>query len=198
MLITFEGGEGAGKTTLINRIYDELARRGKKALKTRAPGGTGTGNLIRELLLHRDSLSPRCELLLFLADRAQHTDEVIIPALKEKITILCDRFNDSTMAYQGGARGIDEEFVRNLCSFATNKIQPDITLYLDLDPALGLSRVARSKDRIESEGLAFHERIRKAYLNIAKKEPKRFFILDASLPPEEVYTQAMRIIDAHR
>lgn len=192
MFITFEGGEGAGKTTLIERIYSEFQKRGKKAMKTRAPGGTITGNLVRDILLHKGALCPRAELLLFLADRSQHVEEVIQPALKSGTVVLCDRFNDSTMAYQGGARGFDPEWVGKLCAFATNNLQPDITLYLDLDPKEGLNRVHhRTKDRIEAESLAFHQKIRDAYLAIAKKEPKRFHVLDASKSPDEVFAQAL-------
>jgi len=199
LFITFEGGEGAGKTTLIQRIYDEFEKRGKKAMKTRAPGGTITGNLVRDILLHKDGLCPRAELLLFLADRSQHVDEVILPALKKGIVVLCDRFNDSTMAYQGGARGFDPEWVQKLCSFATQNLQPDLTLYLDLDPQEGLKRVHhRTKDRIEAESLSFHQKIREAYLAIAKKEPKRFHILNASQSPDDVFAQALPFLPLDR
>lgn len=199
MFITFEGGEGAGKTTLIDRIYQEFQKSGKKVMKTRAPGGTVTGNLVREILLNDVTLSPRAELLLFLADRSQHVDEVIAPALKSGIVVLCDRFNDSTIAYQGGARGFDPLWVGKLCAFATNNLQPDLTLFLDLDPQEGLKRVHhRTKDRIESESLAFHQKIREAYLAIAKKEPKRFHILNASKPPEDVFAQALPFLSLDR
>lgn len=161
-------------------------------MKTRAPGGTLTGNLLRDLVLHKGKLCPRAELFLFLADRSQHVDEVIQPALKDGIVVLCDRFNDSTMAYQGGARGFDSEWVSKLCAFATQGLQPDLTLYLDLDPREGLNRVHhRTKDKIEAESLAFHQKIREAYLDIAKKEPKRFHILNASKSPDEVFVQAL-------
>lgn len=199
MFITFEGGEGAGKTTLIQRIYDEFEKRGKKAMKTRAPGGTITGNLVRDILLHKEGLCPRAELLLFLADRSQHVDEVILPALKNGIVVLCDRFNDSTLAYQGGARGFDSDWVQKLCSFATQNLQPDLTLYLDLDPQDGLKRVDhRTKDRIEKESLSFHQKIREAYLAIAKKEPKRFHVLNASRSPDDVFSQALPFLPLDR
>ena len=194
MLITFEGGEGAGKTTLIQRLHIELKSQGKNVLQTRAPGGTQIGSAIRDMLLHIQGLSSRAELLLFLADRAQHVEEVIAPALKEGRIVLCDRFNDSTLAYQGGARGFDEEWIQKLCAFATDTLQPDLTFYLDIDPEVGLRRVSRSKDRIESEKLEFHQKIRAAYLRIAKKEPKRFHVLDASKTPEEVFGSACSII----
>lgn len=199
MLISFEGGEGAGKTTLIGRIYDEFKRRGHEVLLTRAPGGTMTGELIRHLLLHHDEqdVSMRTELFLFLADRAQHVEQVIRPALEKNIVVLCDRFNDSTVAYQGGARGFDPAFIRNLCLFATQNLEPDLTLYLDIDPEEGLSRVHRTKDRIEKENLLFHQKIRSAYLEIAKKDPKRFHTLDASKSPENVFLQAAALLEPH-
>lgn len=201
VLITFEGGEGAGKTTLIKKLYAHLLSCGSPVIKTRAPGGTAIGQAIRSLLLdHSDqALSKRAELLLFLADRAQHVDELIIPALKNKQIVLCDRFNDSTLAYQSGARGFEEAWVRKLCTFACNQVTPDLTLYLDLDPKIGFARVKKAgmaKDRIESETLKFHQNIRKAFHKIAKKEPKRFLILDASQSPADVFNQALEKIDA--
>jgi dTMP kinase len=199
LFISFEGGEGAGKSTLVQKIYEEFLKREKPVLLTRAPGGTMTGELIRHLLLHHDEkdLSSRCELFLFLADRAQHVEQVIVPALKEHKVVLCDRFNDSTVAYQGGARGFDPDWVRKLCHFATGNLEPDITLYLDIDPHEGLKRVQRSKDRIEKEDIAFHQKIRLAYLEIAKKNPTRFYVLDASQQPPDVLRQALAILDAH-
>ena len=197
--ITFEGGDGAGKTTLIDAIYQTLVSEGKSVLKTRAPGGSPAGQEIRKLLLNPGeiSLTPRCELLLFLADRAEHVEHVILPALKKGQIVLCDRYNDSTLAYQGGARGFDEKLVRQLCNFATGGLQPALTLYLDLDPRIGLERLKKMglhKDRIESEELHFHEKIRQTFHKIAKQETQRFHLLDASKKPEEVYQGAMRWI----
>ena len=201
IFITFEGGDGAGKTTLIDKIYQYLQKSIHGVVKTRAPGGTEIGQEIRNLLLHKHDapLSKRSELLLFLSDRAQHVDEMILPDLNQGKIILCDRFNDSTIAYQGGARGFTEKLVRNLCHFACDGLEPDLTLYLDLDPKIGFERAKKAgleKDRIESETLKFHQKIRKAFKQIAKKEPKRFIIIDASKTPEEVYTQAKGKIDA--
>jgi len=198
VFISFEGGEGAGKTTLIGRIDAELSAQGRKTLVTRAPGGTPTGNHIREILLHKDHMSPRCELLLFLADRSQHVDEVIFPALEKGITVLCDRFNDSTIAYQAGARGFELAWVQKLCAFATKNLQPDLTLYLDLDPEEGFKRMSRPKDRIEEAGLDFHRKIRAAYLAIAGAEPERFYVLDASQTPEKVFQEALHVLSSHR
>lgn len=198
LFISFEGGEGAGKSTLIQKLYDHLTHLHKPVLLTRAPGGTMTGELIRHLLLHHDDkdVSPRTELFLYLADRSQHVQEIILPALADHKIVLCDRFNDSTVAYQGGARGFDPEWVRTLCHFATQNLEPTITLYLDIDPTQGLSRIQRSKDRIEKEGLSFHENIRHAYLTIAKKDPKRFHVLDGSKTPDEVFKDALHLLSA--
>jgi dTMP kinase len=196
VFISFEGGEGAGKSTLIQKIYEHLIRLDKPVLLTRAPGGTMTGELIRHLLLHHDEkdISSRTELFLFLADRSQHVQEVILPALEHKKIVLCDRFNDSTVAYQGGARGFDPDWVRKLCHFATQDLEPDLTIYLDIDPREGLKRVKRSKDRIEKENISFHQKIRDAYLSIAKKDPKRFHVLDGSKDPNDVFQHALRLL----
>jgi dTMP kinase len=199
VFISFEGGEGAGKTTLIQKIHQHLTHLGRQVLLTRAPGGTMTGDVIRHLLLHHDEkdISLRTELFLFLADRAQLVQEIILPALKEKKIVLCDRFNDSTIAYQGGARGFDPLWIQKLCLFATQDLQPNCTLYLDIDPHEGLSRVKRSKDRIEKEDLSFHEKIRSVYLTIAKNEPNRFHILDGSRSPDEVFQHALQLLSLY-
>ncbi len=195
-LITFEGGEGAGKTTLIEALFSHLKKEGKNLLKTRAPGGTKTGEAIRDLLLHKNdvSLAAKTELLLFLADRAQHVQEIILPALKKGEIVLCDRFNDSTVAYQGEGRGFGMDKVYDLCAFAASALTPNLTIYLDLDPKLGLRRASSNKDKIESEALAFHEKIRQAFHQIAKKEPNRFRIIDATQTKETVLAQALELI----
>lgn len=199
--ITFEGGDGAGKTTLIQSLHKALLERGHDVIETRAPGGTEAGKVIRKLLLHPDEvLAPRAELLLFLADRSQQLEKVILPALREGKVVLCDRYNDSTIAYQGYARGFDVATVEDLCSFATDHLKPHLTLYLDLDPEVGLERVKNAsdgKDQIEAEALSFHQTIRKAFHTIAEKEPTRFQILDAAQSKEDVFQEAMRLIDVH-
>lgn len=196
--ISFEGGEGAGKSTLIDSVYRELVLQGKSVLKTRAPGGTDVGEEIRKLLLHQSTaLDARCELFLFLADRSEHVKQIILPALKKDQIVLCDRFNDSTVAYQGAARALDEEKVRELCLFATNGLEPSLTFYLDLDPKIGFQRIKKSKqthDRIESEALGFHEKIRKAFHHIAHLEPDRMVIIDASKTPDEVLKNTLNVI----
>lgn len=195
LFITFEGGEGAGKTTLIEEIAKQLEEAGKSVLKTREPGGTKLGEHIRSILLdHKDPVSPYAELSLFLASRAQHVIEVIAPALKEGKIVLCDRFNDSSVAYQGAARGLGMEEVSEFCKFISQGVVPNLTLYLDIDPKVGLARAAKSRkqDRIESETLRFHEKIREAFLEIHKKDPERFQLLDANLSAKAVFEEAMK------
>lgn len=196
--ITFEGGDGAGKTTLIESVYETLVSKGKDVLKTREPGGSPVGVEIRKLILHSQTpLTKKCELFLFLADRAEHVDKVILPALEKGQTVLCDRFNDSTIAYQSGARGLDEQTVRSLCTIAASGLEPHLTLYLDLDPRIAFERVkkmGKEKDQIEAEDLAFHDKIRKAFHEIARRESRRFFLLDARQPPESVLITAMKLL----
>lgn len=198
LFITFEGGEGAGKTTLIESIVAALHQRGYLTLKTREPGGTRLGEEMRRMLLdNKTPLSPYAELALFLASRAQHIAEVIAPALSEKKVVLCDRFNDSSIAYQGVARGLGPDRVADICDFFSEGLQPQLTFYLDIDPVVGLQRALRerSQDRIEAEDLFFHQKIRDAYHAIQKKHPHRMHLLDASRLPEAVFHEAMKFLD---
>lgn len=196
--ITIEGGEGAGKTTLINLFEKTLQEWGFSVVKTREPGGSLLGNEIRSWLLNRHEsikIGAKAELLMFLAARAQHIEEVIKPAIAAGQVVLCDRFNDSTIAYQGVGRGLGLSFVRDLCNTICGKTLPDLTFYLDVDPAIGLQRTKRlSKenagagevDRIEAEALEFHQRVRSAFAEIAQAEPERFISVDASMSREKV------------
>lgn len=207
MLITFEGGEGAGKTTLINRIEQALLDKGLQLVKTREPGGTKLSDHIRSWLLDRDfeiKVGKEAEVLLFLAARVQHLDELILPALRTNKIVLCDRFNDSSVVYQGLARGLGVEKIKNLCSLVCNGLEPDLTFFLDVDPAVGLMRTKRTRkenakdgevDRIESEGLEFHKLVQKGFRELAKAEPKRIHTLDANQSEDEVFAQAMHIIE---
>lgn len=199
LFITFEGGEGAGKTTLIESIQKELQSEGLDVVRTREPGGTDLGEEIRSLLLRgtqKKAVSPYAELCLFLASRAQHILEVIRPALTARKVVLCDRFNDSSVAYQGVARGLGKESVEQVCAFVSEGLEPHLTLYLDIDPEIGLARAKqeRTQDRIEAEGTAFHRKIRNGYLSIHRDHPKRFHRLNASLSPADVYKEAMHSI----
>ncbi len=196
--ITFEGGEGAGKTTLITQIAHELTSRGYTIVRAREPGGTELGEQIRDLLLHKKgNVSPYSELCLFLASRAQHITEVIGPALQKGYVVLCDRFNDSTIAYQGAARGLGMENVAEFCNFISQGLEPNLTFYLDVSPEDGLARALkdRPQDRIESEALSFHQKIREAYKIIHTQHPKRLQLLDASKPAVDVFANAMNSIN---
>jgi len=198
LFITLEGGDGAGKSLLIARLEAELKKRSLPLLVTRNPGGTPLGERIRDLILHQKAfpVSSRCELLLFLADRAHHVETLLLPALREGRIVICDRFNDSTMAYQAAGRGLDLQQVKALSSFSAQGLSPDLTLYLDVDPAIGLKRIRKSKqNRLDLERLAFHQKVRKAYLKIALEEKERVRVLDAHLSPDEVFQQAMIWID---
>ena len=200
--ITFEGGEGSGKTSVLKKIESYLQALGYKTLATRAPGGTSLGAQIRELLLHKEKiqLCKKAELFLFLSDRAQHVQELVLPALKENKVVLCDRFNDSTIAYQGAARNEQLSFIENLCEYAVDELKPDLTFYLDIDPSVGLIRAKKAikeqgkatYDRMENEALAFHQRVRECYLKLVQKEPHRFIVLDASMPLEQVVSLAIQ------
>ncbi len=199
LFITFEGGDGAGKTTLMDEIVKTFSSRGFSVLKTREPGGTPLGEDLRRLVLQKreDVISPFAELCLFLASRAQHVFEVIRPALDLGKIVLCDRFHDSSVAYQGIARGLGLEEVSHMSSFIAEGLQPDLTFYLDVPPAVGLQRVkgSRLEDRLESEEIAFHEKIREAYLLIQKMHPHRMRLLNGLQPSREVYGEAMCILD---
>jgi dTMP kinase len=198
--ITFEGGEGAGKSTLIDRVAEALVQRRFPFIKTRAPGGTDMGRQVRELILHASSLhlADRAELFLFLADRAQHVKEVILPSLEKGLIVLCDRFHDSTIAYQAGARGLDETWVRELCHFASEGLHPSLTIFLDIPPELGLKRrSSQLLDKIEAEDLFFHQKIRQTYHKIAKREPRRFILIDATMSEQEVAGRAIQLVEQY-
>lgn len=195
MLITIEGGEGSGKSTLIEELAEALAQEGKKVLQTREPGGCKLSEEIRDTLLNtkKTPIGVEAETLLFLAARAQHVEELIEPALRKGIIVLCDRFNDSTIAYQGFGRGWGGEHVRDLCHVACPHVTPDLTLLLDIDPAEGLARAAKeahTPDRIEVEELEFHQKVRAGFLRLAAEEPNRIKVINALLSKEEVFAAA--------
>lgn len=200
LFVTFEGGEGAGKTTLIRRLEQELDRRGYPSLSTREPGGTVLGDKIRNLLLQTDEkmpISPIAELLLFLTGRVQHLEETIRPALKRGFVVLCDRFNDSSVAYQGIARGLGQVYVQSLCDQVCQNTHPDLTFFLDLDPAIGMQRAHKEQrvmDRLENEKGVFHQRVREGFLKLARENPHRITVVDASSSPDEVFTQVWGIL----
>ena len=196
LFITFEGGEGCGKSTQIAALKARLEAMGKTVEQTREPGGTALGESIRSLLQHDEAgqgMSPEAELLLFAASRAQHVRERIAPAIAKGQIVLCDRFLDSTTVYQGVARAIDSKQVDTINQFAIGETKPDLTILIDLPPEIGLARVhARSDgqlDRMEKEAIEFFQAVRQGYLDLAAEEPKRFVLLDGSLTIEELSQQ---------
>jgi dTMP kinase len=202
MFITLEGGEGSGKSTLIKSLEAYFLKQGDEVIVTREPGGSLLGEKIRALLLESSDhqVAIRAEVLLFLAARAQHVEERIKPALKQGKVVLCDRFVDSTIAYQGYARGLGMEKMHELSLFASDNLEPDLTFYLDIEPAKGLMRANQVQkqevnDRIESETLCFHDKVRRGFITLADLYPKRVHLLDASLPPQEVFQQATQVLD---
>ncbi len=192
LFITFEGGEGAGKTTQIALLRLALEQAGQSVCVTREPGGDRVGESVRGLLLAHD-MTPRAELLLFLASRAQNVEYVIRPHLERGGVVLCDRFIDSSVAYQGLARGLGMDTVARLNEFATNGLLPDLTFLLDADPASGLARQP-DHNRMENEGLAFHQRARQGFLNAAANNPARIIVLDAALTPDALHTRIYDLV----
>lgn len=190
MFVTLEGPEGAGKSTLIASLAEAIRARGKSVVATREPGGGPMGPAIRRLLLDSTSVPQAAELFLFLADRADHVAAVIRPALERGDVVLCDRFSDSTIVYQGYARGFPIDEVRRLCDLSSGGLKPDLTLLLDLPVSDGLSRIT-SKDRLDSEPVEFHERVRAGFLAEAGREPHRWHTLDATLPASRVLEEAL-------
>lgn len=201
MFISFEGPEGGGKSTQAELLATALRREGYSVVVTHEPGGTTVGEAIRQLLLAPDALtamSARAEVLLFTAARAQLVDEVIRPALDDGSLVLCDRFSDSTIAYQVGGRGLPEDVVTEIVQFATGGLKPDLTFLLDLDVATGLARKRGvPSDRMEMEDASFHRRVRSTYQKLARREPERIVVLDASRPVQLLATMIQQRVELH-
>ena len=194
--ITFEGADGCGKTTQSELIKKYLEEKGYEVVWTREPGSKGLGQKIRELLLHYDGdVSPSCEAFLFLADRAQHIEHLIKPAIESGKIVVCDRHTDSTIAYQGYGRGKDIEQLKYLNNLATNGLKPDLTFVFDVSTEVAQKRVGSEKDRMESAGIEFHKKVRNGYLEIAKQEPERVKVVNANNSIEKVFEDAKKIID---
>ena len=195
LFITFEGPDGCGKTTQMKLLAEYFEKKGKEVVLTREPGGKGLGEKVREILLNYDGeVSDRCESFLFLADRAQNIDIIVNPAVKEGKIVLCDRHIDSTVAYQGYGRGLNIDRINMLNNLATNVKKPDLTLVFDVDVETSMKRVGKEKDRMESAGIDFHNRVRKGYLELAKQEPKRIKVLDATKSIEEIHKDVINIL----
>lgn len=211
LFITFEGGEGAGKSTQIRRLADNLKKSGFRVLVTLEPGGTQTGEKIREVLLNpkNRALTPRAELLMYQADRAQHADEIVRPHLEKGFIVLCDRHGDSSTVYQGYCRGLGVKWVETLNSFATDKLVPDITFLLDIPENIGRDRIRKrirddvylkgtrravKLDRLEREKRDFHRKVRKGFLSLAKKNAKRFRVVDATQSEEAIAAELITLL----
>ncbi|MBS1723971.1 MAG: dTMP kinase [Armatimonadetes bacterium] len=195
MFVTLEGPEGAGKSTVAAFLAERLEAVGKSVCLTREPGAGDVGGRIRSILLDGESLDTRCELFLFLADRSQHVAAVIRPALASGSVVLCDRFADSTIVYQGYGRGLDLAALRAWNTFATNGLVPDLTLLLDLSPEAGLARQT-AKDRLDSEPIEFHRRVREGFIEEARLDAARWVVVDASMPPEAVASACWTAVTA--
>ena len=195
LFITFEGGDGAGKTTQASLLEDWLTDAGRPVVRTREPGGTEVGTLIRDIVLHhRGEVAPRAEALLYAADRAHHVETVVRPALERGDVVIQDRYLDSSIAYQGAGRVLGRDEVRDLSLWATAGLLPDLTVLLDLDPTVARQRLDADEkpfDRLEAERETFHVRVREEFLALAAAEPARFLVLAATLPAAEL-TAAVR------
>jgi dTMP kinase len=207
MFITLEGIEGSGKTTHVRHIVAFLQKQGYECVATREPGGTRIGEKIRAILLDPESkdMDPVVELLLYFADRAQHVRQVILPALSAGKIVLCDRYYDATLVYQGYARGLDIGLIHQLHTLILKDLKPDITLLLDLPPEQGLSRAWKQinsgsrtdmESRFENEDLAFHQKVRSGYLELSRLEPERFRVINASKDERQVRTEMINILSS--
>jgi dTMP kinase len=203
LFITFEGGEGCGKSTQSRLLLKKLEQQNIPAVLTHEPGGTALGNELRRTLKgQRDSsISPQAELFLLAASRAQLVAELIRPALEEGKVVLCDRFTHSTMVYQGYGRGLDFTAIKMVNNMATRNLNPDLIILLDISPEQGLARKQSLKDRFELEDLSFHRRVREGYLKMAAAEPDRWLVIDASLPKgkiaEIIWDRVSRLLPSH-
>lgn len=192
MFVTFEGPEGGGKSTMVQRVAAAMLADGHEVVTTREPGAGETGQRIRELLLHGPDMPPETELLLFLADRANHVRTVIRPALEAGKIVLCDRFADSTWVYQAYVRELDRAFVEAGNRFATGGLEPDLTILLDVEPEIGMARFT-SRDRIEAQPIEFHKRIREGFI-LRTADSSRWVIIDASQPEDAVFGRVWHAI----
>jgi len=197
--ITFEGSEGCGKSTQSKLLFDYLKSKGLKVTYLREPGGVKASELIREILLNpKNKISPVAETLLYMAARAQVVQEIIKPALEAKKIVICDRFLDSTIAYQGFGLGIDIKLIKSLGSFATQGIRPDLTIFLDLSVKSGLIHRHNCKDRIEQRSVSYHEKVKRGYLSLAKQEPQRIKIVKVQQDKYKTQSKIREIVNGLR
>lgn len=198
LFITFEGADGCGKTTQMELLAEYLQKTGKDVVLTREPGGKGLGEKVREILLNYEGdVSDRCESFLFLADRAQNIDTIVKPAIEQGKIVLCDRHTDSTIAYQGYGRGLDIQEINMLNNLATGGKKPNLTFVFDIDVNTSMKRVGAKKDRLESAGIEFHNRVRSGYLKLAQQEPERIKVIDATESVEQIHNQVTKIFNSY-
>lgn len=196
IFITFEGIDGCGKTTQINLLNDYLKTKNYETFLTLEPGGSDIGKNLRQILLHHQGyVDDTCELLLYLADRSQHVETVIKKNIEQGKIVLCDRYTDSTVAYQGYARGQNIENIKFLNKIATKNLKPDITFLFDIDVELAQQRVGKNKDRLESESLNFHKKVRKGYLELAQENKDRIKVINSNQTIEEIFEIIKENID---
>ncbi len=195
LFITFEGADGSGKTTQLNKVKEFLIKEGYDVVVTREPGALDVGQKIRNILLHNEGfVSDRCEMFLFLADRSQHIDALIKPAVDNGKIVLCDRHTDSTIAYQGYGRGQNIKLLKELNKIAVNGVFPDLTLLYDVSTKTAQERVGSEKDRMESAGLMFYEKVRNGYIELQKENSDRIKLIDANRSVEEVFEDTKKNI----
>ncbi|OKL53662.1 dTMP kinase [Bowdeniella nasicola] len=194
MFITFEGGDGAGKSTQIARLAAHLREAGHEVETTFEPGEGELGKELRRLIQHSGDIDARTEALLYAADRAEHVARVVRPALERGAIVLCDRYLDSSVAYQGAGRDLGTEEIRDLSIWATHGLMPDLTLLFDIDPELAATRRTGEPDRLEREPLAFHTQVRENFVAAAHAYPERFVIIDAARTPDEISADVQRIV----
>jgi dTMP kinase len=193
--ICFEGGDGAGKSTQVALLTKALERRGQDVVVTRQPGGTELGARIRDLVLHGGHMAPRAEALLYAADKAQHVDDVVRPALLAGRTVVTDRYTDSSIAYQGVGRELGAEEIRELQHWAVGGLFPDLTIVLDVTPETGRARRGAVHDRLEAEADDFHAAVRQGFLDLAARDPERYLVVDAGLPADLIHAQVLARLD---
>ena len=198
LFITFEGADGSGKSTQLKMAAEFFKAKGFEVISTRDPGGTPLGLKIREILLHHDGkIADKCELFLYLADRAQHIEEKILPALEEGKVVLCDRYVDSTLAYQGYARGLDTKEILMLNNIVAKNLMPDLTFVFDVSTEVAEKRVGSTKDRLESEAKEFHQKVREGFLDLAKKFPDRIKVVDSNQKIEDVHRDVIKFLEKY-
>jgi dTMP kinase len=199
LFVAFEGGEGAGKSTQVRRLAEELRAKGREVVTTFEPGDTPVGRELRQILLGHQTgqLDARTEALLYAADRAEHVASVVRPALERGAVCITDRYLDSSVAYQGAGRVLDAAEVERISHWATGSLLPQLTIVLDIDPALGLTRFDAPADRLESEPLAFHQRVREHFLALAARSPERYLVLDAESSVDDLAEAVLAAVKKH-